>query len=60
MRYSMLVEKVRDEYQAYSPELPGYGASGKTPMEAIQKLQKSLELHLSKQGGKDSYSSNDK
>jgi predicted RNase H-like HicB family nuclease len=45
-RYLIVIEKVRDNYSAYSPDLPGCAATGRTREEVTANMQAAIEMHL--------------
>jgi predicted RNase H-like HicB family nuclease len=46
MRYLVVIEKGRDSYGAYIPDLPGCVAVGDTPDEVRQLIREAIELHI--------------
>ena len=46
MKYLIIIEKSAKNFGAYAPDVPGCGATGKTPEEAKNNLLKALELHF--------------
>ena len=48
MKYRILVvlEKGKNNYSAYAPEVPGCVSTGKTVQEALKNMQEALQLHL--------------
>ncbi|WP_366943749.1 type II toxin-antitoxin system HicB family antitoxin [Methanofollis sp.] len=45
-RYLIVIEKTEGNYSAYSPDLPGCVATGKTREEAEEKMQVVIETHV--------------
>lgn len=45
-RYLILIESTDTGYSAYSPDLPGCVAIGRTPEEVNQNMQDAIEFHL--------------
>ena len=45
-RYLVVVEKVNGNYSAYSPDLPGCVATGKTREEVTRNMHEAIEMHL--------------
>ena len=45
-RYSLVIEKAGNNFSAYSPELPGCVATGKTVEETEQHMHEAIEMHL--------------
>ena len=45
-RFLIVVEKAKDNYSAYSPDLPGCVATGKTKSDAEKNMHKAIELHI--------------
>lgn len=46
MRYLIVIEKAAHNYAAYSPDVPGCAATGKTLGEAEAKMRSALAMHL--------------
>ena len=44
--YLIIIEKQKNNYSAYSPDVPGCIATGKTQKEARKHMQEALEFHL--------------
>jgi predicted RNase H-like HicB family nuclease len=45
-RYLIIVEETQTGYSAYSPDVPGYGSTGKTREEVEQNIRQAIEFHL--------------
>ncbi len=45
-RYSIVIEKATGNYSAYSPDVPGCAATGRTPEETRRNRKSALEIHL--------------
>ena len=45
-RFLIVIEKVRKNYSAYSPDLPGCIATGKTRDEAEERMHEAIEMHI--------------
>lgn len=45
-RYLIVVEKAHNNYSAYSPDLPGCVATGKTREEVLRNMYAAIDLHL--------------
>ena len=45
-RFLIVVEKANSNYSAYSPDLPGCVATGKTPEEATTNMREAVRVHL--------------
>ncbi|MBC8273883.1 MAG: type II toxin-antitoxin system HicB family antitoxin [Chloroflexi bacterium] len=45
-RYTIIVEKARDNYSAYCPDLPGCIATGATLEEAAERMKEAIEFHI--------------
>jgi predicted RNase H-like HicB family nuclease len=45
-RFLVVVEKADGNYSAYSPDLPGCIAAGKTRDQATRRMHDAIELHL--------------
>ena len=45
-KYLVVIEKTSTGYSAYSPDLPGCVATGKTHEEVEREMQEAIEFHL--------------
>ncbi len=45
-RFLVIIEKVNDNYSAYSPDLPGCVATGATRQEVERNMREAIELHV--------------
>jgi predicted RNase H-like HicB family nuclease len=45
-RFLVIIEKAAHNYSAYSPDLPGCVATGKTKEQAARNMRKAIEIHL--------------
>ncbi|OGO26310.1 MAG: hypothetical protein A2Y54_06785 [Chloroflexi bacterium RBG_16_51_16] len=45
-RFLIVVEKARNNYSAYSPDLPGCVATGSTRDEVTLNMHEAIELHV--------------
>ena len=45
-RHLVIFEKARDNYSAYSPDLPGCIATGKTRKETEKNIKEAIGFHL--------------
>lgn len=45
-RFLIILEKAEGNYSAYSPDLPGCVATGKTKDQAARNMHQAIELHL--------------
>ena len=45
-RFLIIIEKAENNYSAYSPDLPGCIATGKTREETEQNMYQAIELHI--------------
>ena len=45
-RFLIVIEKAKGNYSAYSPDLPGCIATGKTKRDVEQRIHKAIELHI--------------
>ena len=45
-RYLVLVEKAKNNYSAYAPDLPGCITTGRTPEETLKNMKGAISLHL--------------
>jgi predicted RNase H-like HicB family nuclease len=46
MRYAIVVEKAKDNYSAYAPDLPGCVATGFTVEETEREMREAIEFHI--------------
>jgi predicted RNase H-like HicB family nuclease len=46
MRYAIVIEKAKENYAAYVPDLPGCVATGATMEETEKLIREAIELHL--------------
>lgn len=46
MRYAVVVEKGKNNYSAYVPDLPGCVAAAETREELLELIQEAIDLHL--------------
>jgi predicted RNase H-like HicB family nuclease len=45
-RFLIVIEKANGNYSAYSPDLPGCVATGKTREQVTRNMYKAIEMHL--------------
>jgi predicted RNase H-like HicB family nuclease len=45
-RYLIIIEKANENYSAYSPDLPGCVATGKTRQEVTRNMREAIEFHI--------------
>ncbi len=45
-RFLVIIEKAAGNYSAYSPDLPGCVATGKTKDQAARNMHQAIEMHL--------------
>lgn len=45
-RFLVVIEKANGYYSAYSPDLPGCVATGKTRNQAAQNMHEAIEMHV--------------
>jgi predicted RNase H-like HicB family nuclease len=45
-RFLVVIEKVKENYSAYSPDLPGCVATGATRKEVEQNMHEAIEMHV--------------
>jgi predicted RNase H-like HicB family nuclease len=45
-RFLVIIEKINDNYSAYSPDLPGCAATGATRQEVEKNMHEAIELHV--------------
>ena len=45
-RFLIVIEKAKNNFSAYSPDLPGCVATGKTRKETERNMHKAVEMHI--------------
>ena len=45
-RYLIVIERAGDNYSAYSPDIPGCIATGKTVAETEQAMREAIQFHI--------------
>jgi predicted RNase H-like HicB family nuclease len=45
-RFLMIIEKAKNNYSAYSPDLPGCVATGKTTREVEINMHQAIQMHV--------------
>ena len=45
-KYVVIVEKAENNYSAYSPDIPGCVATGKTIEETLERIKEAIEFHI--------------
>jgi len=45
-RFLVVIEKAKKNYSAYSPDLPGCIATGRTREETERRMHEAIELHI--------------
>lgn len=45
-RFLIVIEKARDNYSAYCPDLPGVVATGKTQEETERNMHEAVKMHI--------------
>jgi predicted RNase H-like HicB family nuclease len=45
-RFLIVIEKAKRNYSAYSPDLPGCVATGKTRDQATRRMHQAIEMHV--------------
>ena len=45
-KYLVIFEKARENYSAYSPDIPGCIATGKTRKEAGENIREAISFHI--------------
>ena len=45
-RFLVVIEKAKENYSAYSPDLPGCVATGATREEVERNMHKAIEMHV--------------
>ncbi len=46
MNYLVIIEKGKNNYSAYSPDILGCAATGKTVEETLETMKEAIELHF--------------
>jgi len=46
MRYVILIARAGDNYSAYSPDIPGCGATGEPIEEVTKEIHEAIRFHL--------------
>lgn len=46
MKYLVIIEKGKGNYSAYSPDVPGCAATGKSVEQTLATMKEALEFHL--------------
>lgn len=46
MEYLVIIEKTKNNYSAYLPDIPGCIATGSTKKDVLKNLEKALLLHV--------------
>lgn len=46
MRYAVVIERARDNYSAYVPDLPGCVATGTTVDEVQEAIRQAIQMHV--------------
>ena len=46
MKYTVVIEKTRNNYAAYVPDLPGCVATASTREELLEEIREAVEFHL--------------
>ncbi len=46
MKFLVVLEKAEKNWAAYSPDVPGCAATGRTQEETMKRYQKALRMHL--------------
>lgn len=46
MEYIIILEKSKNGFSAYPPDLPGVGIAAKTKKEALHLIKEAIKLHL--------------
>jgi predicted RNase H-like HicB family nuclease len=45
-QYVVVLERTERNYGAYSPDLPGCVATGRTPEETLRRMREAVEMHV--------------
>jgi predicted RNase H-like HicB family nuclease len=46
LRYPIIIEKAARNYSAFSPDLPGCVATGRTLEQTIKNMERAIQLHI--------------
>jgi predicted RNase H-like HicB family nuclease len=46
MKYTMIIEKGKNNYSAYLPDMPGCVTTGKTIEEIKERMREAIEMHI--------------
>jgi predicted RNase H-like HicB family nuclease len=46
MRYAVVIERARENYAAYVPDLPGCVSTGETLEEVEQNIREAMQFHI--------------
>ena len=46
MQYVVVIEKIKNNYSAYVPDLPGCVAAAKTKQDVVKLIHEAIEFHL--------------
>ncbi len=46
LSYTIVVEKARNNFSAYAPDLPGCVATGRTQQQVIRRMEHAIALHV--------------
>ena len=46
MKYIIIIERAGSNYSAYSPDVPGCGATGDTIEEVTQEIHEAIQFHI--------------
>jgi predicted RNase H-like HicB family nuclease len=45
-RFLVIIEKAKNNYSAYSPDLPGCVATGRTTQDAAKNMHMAIQMHV--------------
>jgi predicted RNase H-like HicB family nuclease len=45
-KYPVIIEKAKNNYSAYSPDLPGCIAAGQTVEETLEHMKEAIQFHI--------------
>jgi predicted RNase H-like HicB family nuclease len=45
-KYPVIIEKANNNYSAYSPDLPGCAATGRTVEETLKHMKEAIQFHI--------------
>lgn len=51
MKWAVVIEKGKDSYGGYVPDLPGIGVGGESPLEVKHRLAEAIEFYFEDHAG---------